>query len=298
MAFDLETLFEDHDIKFWTKGKNCTPGYVNITCVFCSDNSNHLGINRKSGKARCWKCGSNGDIYNVLQELMDINFKEAKKIVKRYQTDFLKQEVIKAERPSSLILPKDAIKLLPDLHKQYLIGRGFNPTSLQEKYKLLACGILGEYKFRLIIPIYFKHRLVNFAAMSVGGAKLKIMNCPNDKVILQRNELLYNYDNIKNRKAIIVEGFVDCWKMGDSCIATLGTEFSPTQVKLISEACDEAFIMYDSKQKDPQAPTQAEKLANQLYGLGCKSEVIDLEDGDPGDLSLKEAAKIKAELLN
>ena len=297
MAYDLIGLFEQYEIRYWTHGKNCTPDHINIQCVFCDDNSNHLGINKFSGKARCWKCGSHGDIYNVMQELMEINFKQSHQIIKPYKTDLLSSSKKEIVHPLSLQLPKEASLDLPHLHRKYLQNRGFDVSILQAKYKLMACDMFGEYKFRIIIPIYFKHRLVNFAAMSVVPSKVKIKNCPNDKVVLQRDELVYNFDNIQNRQAIIVEGFADCWKMGDSCIATFGTSFSPKQVQIIAEACDKVYIMYDSPQKDPQAPIQAEKLANQLYALGCITEVIELSEGDPGDLSLSEAAELKSTLL-
>jgi hypothetical protein len=299
MNYNLEQLFEDHEIQYWLKGKNCTPGWINIACPFCGDRSNHLGIEKKSGKARCWKCGSKGNINNVLQELMDVDFRTTKSILRKYESDFLPNiEKAEIQHPSVLTLPKEACGSFSKLHKRYLIDRGFDkPYKLIERYKLLACDIFGDYKFRIIIPIYFKHRLVNFAAMSILDAHLKIKNCPNDKAVIQRDSLVYNYDGIKDRKAIIVEGFVDCWKMGESCIATLGTSFSSAQVKLIAEACDEVYIMYDSPAKDSQAPIQAEKLAFQLAGLGCRSEVIYLDEGDPGDLSLEEAGEISSLLL-
>lgn len=131
MAFNLEQFFEDYNIQYWTKGKNCTPGWVNITCCFCRDRSNHLGIEISTGKARCWKCGPNGNIYDVVQELMDVNFKEANIIIKKYKDDLLPSvtsEVV--DRPSSLSLPEEATRSLPELHKQYLIKRGFDPDIL------------------------------------------------------------------------------------------------------------------------------------------------------------------------
>ena len=299
MSFDLEQLFEDYEIRYWSKGKNCTPDHINIGCIYCGDTSNHLGVNKYTGRAICWKCGPHGNIYDVLTDLLDIDIRQSKQILRKYKTDFLLNNKTEEKiNPNELLLPKEATNFLPKMHQEYLIGRGFDPDKLQKKYKLMACDLTGDYKFRLIIPIYFKHRLVNFAAISVGGANLKVMNCPNDKAIIQRDSLLYNFDNIKNRKAIVVEGFVDCWKMGDSCIATLGTKFTPAQVKLIASACDEVYIMYDSKIKDPNAPIQAEKLANQLSGLIKKVEVADLDEGDPGDLSIDEAQAIKADLLN
>lgn len=299
MAYKLEELFDDYNIQYWNKGKNCTPGWVNIQCCFCQDRSNHLGVDKKSGKARCWKCGPQGNIYSVLQELMSVDFKEAKSIVRKYEDDLLpniEKEVV--NRPSALKLPIEAKHEFPELHKEYLIKRGFYPIALRDKYKLLACDMFGDYKFRIIIPIYQKHRLINFAAMSVLPASLKIKNCPDEKVIVPRSSLVYNYDNIQNRKAIVVEGFTDCWKMGDNCIATLGTQVTSAQIQLIAQACDKAIVMFDSEKKDKQAPIQAEKLARALYDQGCKSEVVYLPYGDPGDLSLREAAKLKADLLN
>lgn len=296
---DLKQLFEDYNIDYWDKGKNCTPNHINIRCIYCGDKSNHLGINIYTGNAICWKCGGHGKIHDVLSDLLEINLRQSKIIIGKYKTDLIintdkKEKTI----PDELELPKDAKSILPRMHREYLIGRGFDPDELQKKYKLLACDFFGPYKFRLIIPIFFKHRLVNFAGISVAGASLKVLNCPKEKAIIQRDSLVYNFDNIQNRKAIIVEGFVDCWKMGDSCIATLGTKFTAAQINLISKACDETYIMYDSESKDPDAPTQAEKLANQLSGLIKKVEVVYLDKGDPGDLSLAEAKRIKADLLN
>lgn len=296
---DLEKLFDDYEIRCWAKGKNCTPGWINISCVFCGDKSNHLGINKQSGAARCWKCGTKADINIVLQELLEINYTQSKKIVRKYTDDLLpslKKE--EAEKPLSLILPKEASDVLPSLHKEYLVGRGFDPLLLQRKYKLMACDMFGDYKYRLIIPMFINKRLVNFAAMSVTPAHLKIKNCSKEKTIIDRENLVYNYDSIINRRAIIVEGFADCWKMGDECVATLGTSFTNAQAKMIAHACDKVFIMYDSPAKDSQAPIQAEKLANILCMMGCQSEIIYLNQGDPGDLSLAEAEKIKRELFS
>lgn len=296
--YDLERLFEDNEIEYWTKGKNCSPGFVNINCFYCDDKHNHLGIRISDGKATCWKCGDKGNIYNVIKDLLDISDSKIRKFIKPYKDDFV--EVKKEKRVTTnteLILPKEATSILPEKHRQYLISRGFNPEYLQKKYKIMACDILGDYKFRIIIPIFFKGKLVNFAAKSIDdNANLKMMNCPNDKAVIQRDSLLYNIDNIKNRKAIVVEGFTDTWKMGDCAVATLGTKFTNAQISLLSYYCDDIFIMFDSKIKDENAPVQAEKLAHKLYGLVKHVEVIYLDNGDPGDLTFKEVENIKKEI--
>jgi len=296
--YDLEKLFDDHDIEYWAKGKNVSKGWTNIQCPFCNDKSNHLGVNINTGTYNCWKCSATGELSFLISELLSIEEYKSKKLIKKYREDFV--EAKKERRVISnteLILPKEATNILPDKHRQYLIGRGFDPDYIQKKYGIMACDILGDYKFRIIIPIFFKGKLVNFAAKAIDdSANLKIKNCPNEKVIIQRDSLLYNIDNIKNRKAIIVEGFTDVWKMGDCTIATMGTKFTNAQIQLLSVYCSEAYILYDSKEKDVQAPIQAEKLAHSLYSLIKKVEILELPHGDPGDLTYSEVENIKKEI--
>jgi hypothetical protein len=233
-----------------------------------------------------------------MSELLSVEEYKAKKLIKKYREDFIEAKKEKRVNTNTeLILPKEATNILPEKHRKYLIGRGFDPDYIQKKYGIMACDILGDYKFRIIIPIFFKGKLVNFAAKAINdSANLKIKNCPNEKVIIQRDSLLYNIDNIKNRKAIVVEGFTDVWKMGDCAVATMGTKFTNAQIQLLSSYCDEVYILYDSKEKDPQAPIQAEKLAHSLYSLIKKVEILELPHGDPGDLTYSEVENIKKEI--
>jgi DNA primase len=293
---DIISYLDDKLISYSTSGKNVTKNWCNIQCPFCQDHSNHLGIHLDTGNFSCWKCGSKGVIENLIIEIEQCSFKEAKKIINKYRTDlvFKKEKRINA---NELILPKEATNTLPLKHREYLISRGFDPDYLQQKYKIMACDILGDYKFRIIIPIYFKNKLVNFTAKSIyDNAKLKIKNCPNEQAVIQRDSLLYNFDNIKDRKCIIVEGFTDVWKMGDGAVATMGTKFTNAQIQLLSSYCDSVWILYDSELKDSQAPIQAEKLAHSLYGLIKKVEILSLKSGDPGDLTFKQVEKIREEI--
>jgi len=76
---DIIELLEEHDIQFWRTGKNVSRGWVGLQCPFCDDDSNHLGIHKKSLRCRCWKCGGH-KLINTLMEVLSIPFKEAKKI--------------------------------------------------------------------------------------------------------------------------------------------------------------------------------------------------------------------------
>jgi DNA primase len=296
--YDLERLFDDYDIEYWAKGKNVSKGWVNIQCPFCNDKSNHLGVNINTGAYSCWKCSTTGELFFLISELLSIEEYKSKKLIKKYREDFIEvKKEKKVNTNTEIILPKEATNILSEKHRQYLISRGFDPDYIQKKYRIMACDILGDYKFRIVIPIFFKGKLVNFAAKAIDdSANLKIKNCPNEKVVIQRDSLLYNIDNIKNRKAIIVEGFTDVWKMGDCAVATMGTKFTNAQIQLLSVYCSEAYILYDSKEKDAQAPIQAEKLAHSLYSLIKKVEILELPHGDPGDLTYSEVENIKKEI--
>lgn len=296
---DIESLFNDQETRFWTHGKNVSKNWINIRCPYCNDKSQHLGINLTTGKCTCWKCGDKDYLLDLVQDIYSIDLVDARKLLRKYNTlaETVKVTRVKsARRDFHNIIPKIAVRELPPEHREYLSRRRFNPDGLVEQYNLYACTFLGKYKWRIIAPIILEGKIVNFVAISVVGAEPKAKNCPNNEAIIDRLDLLYNFDSITNRRALVVEGATDVWRMGPGCVGTLSTNFTTAQVRLLSKACDEVFIMFDSKKKDHNAPKQALSLANQLTGLIKNVEILDLKEGDPADLTDEEAMKIRREI--
>ncbi len=68
---DLTSMFQAAGVNYWTDGANVGRDYVNIQCVFCDDQSNHLGIHVEEYFYRCFRCearGGWGSLANKLKQ--------------------------------------------------------------------------------------------------------------------------------------------------------------------------------------------------------------------------------------
>jgi len=294
--FDILQYFDDKGVEYFESGKNVSRGWVNINCLWCSDPSNHLGINLTSKLLHCWSCGVKGPATMIVREIEECSWAEANTIVERYQDktfDYLKKDI--QIRSNHIMLPKEATDTLPDLHRKYLINRRFDPDYLIKKYEIKACYNLGDWKFRLIIPIYMDRKLVCFTSRDVTGkAHTAYKHCSIEESIIPAKECLYNIDSVKD-KVIIVEGPFDVWRLGDGVVCTFGLEFTWAQINLLrAKNLKEAYVLFDP---EPLAMKRAEALRNALSGFVPITEMIELEKGDPADMSDKLAKELKQELF-
>lgn len=301
--FDSKRFLNDYSIQYWTEGKNCSPGRVQIKCCMCDDTSNHLGLPLNGDTVpNCWRCGSHS-IIKIIKNLLNVSWSEAKEISKEYSQN--KSEKVINDKYSkkkrfnkendSVNLPKNSEEI-KSIHKKYLIKRGFNPDTLEKLWKIKGTGNLGQYKYRIVIPIIVNGIAVSFQARDISGkAELRYKACKIEDEIIHHKFIAYGTDYIKNRKAIIVEGILDAWKLGPGAIATFGTGFKKEQILFISNLIDEAFILYDSEK---EAQEKAEKLCFLLSDCGVKCEIITQNEyDDPGEMPVSEAESLRLQIL-
>lgn len=195
------------------------------------------------------------------------------------------------KKEGGVSLPKGSSKKFAGLFTNYLFNRNFFPDELIKRFDLYCCHLIGDFKFRIIVPIYQKYELVAYVGRDVTGkSEMKYKNSPIEESKIPVKECLYNLDTIKDR-AIIVEGVTDVWRLGNECVATFGTQYTKAQVSLLS-GLKKAFVLYDA-----DASKQAEKLGNDLSSIVDSVEVLTLDSGDPADLSPTEALKLKSYLF-
>ncbi len=286
---DIKTLLTDYNITYWDSGKNVTPGWINITCPFCDDKSNHGGFNPKNEYYNCWHCGWK-PLSKIIATILNVNEFEAKTILDKYKTSGIKVKN-RSIKPSSISIPGDELQLQ---HVRYLIKRGFEPLPLVKKYHLT--GTLydsRDYGYRIIIPIYYKNQIVSYQSRTiVDNVEQKYKACAKEKEIIEHKKILYNLDNCNKEKVIVVEGVLDCWKLGNNCCSTFGVDYTRDQLLMLCQF-DELFICFDP---DAAGQAAALKLSCELSILNKKVEIIKLET-DPGDLSLDDGLYLKKELL-
>lgn len=287
----IKQLLEDYNIAYTTEGSNTQEGWININCPFCSDPSAHGGFNLAGSYYNCWKCGWH-PLENVLSELLGTS--KTQQVIEQYQgcSDYRHNKKIALAKKIKYPTGTDEIQVQ---HKLYLKKRNFDPDEIKRLWDIKGTGHIGEYSFRIIMPIYYRNRLVSYQSRDITDKqKLRYKACRIEKEVIHHKHLLYGFDKVKDKMGILVEGVTDVWRLGAGAVAAFGTSYTPEQVSFIHKNFNVLFILFDTE-KDAQ--DKAKKLSLTLAGLGLRVEIIKLDEGDPADLGQEEANNIKKELL-
>ncbi len=294
MKYDILQLLEDNGIILTTGGHNAAQGWVQMKCPYCQDVSDHLGYNISGGYFSCWICQGHS-IKDTITKLLDISRNEVQSLLNQYseRPTVKKQSTIQPENHFITDLPPEAIQMT-DKHKNYLIKRGFNPYILEKQYKLLGTNHLGDYKFRIIAPIYYQDILVSYQGRDITDrSDLKYKTCPGNKEARPHKHCLYGLDDVIGDTIIIVEGIIDVWRMGIGVVAIFGLNISIPQLKLLSEF-KRRYIMLDSGINEFK---RSKELAAKLGAFNGENIIVELEKGDPASLSQEDADDIIEELV-
>lgn len=297
---DIEALFDDLEIDYKTSGKNVTSGWKEVNCPFCGDPSYHLGIS-PTNLFHCWRCGEKGNLVKYLKEVLHKNFYEVKDIMQNYVFEeniyktIDKPKIFNYDNPR---LNDNIKKYMPKAAFLYLQERGFEPNKISAKYQLKFFSNIGEFKFRIFIPVFENKNMVTFTTRDYSGiSKIKYLH--NKSVPIK--SYVYNIDTIQDN-IIIVEGVIDAWRMGDGSVSIFGIEYSKEQVLKISKlGANKIFVMFDDEE---QAQMKATKLAQDLspYCESIKTLYFHSDDSnakDPAEWfkTNQEAEKIKEEIF-
>ena len=289
MQFDFKRFYEDHNIEYWTEGKNVQEDWININCPFCPDGdpSNHGGGNPYGGYYHCWRCGST-PLYDLIEYFTD----ERPYMVKKKYSILTETEIKEKQiyTNDSIVVPGTKLN---EYHKKYLKEvRKFDPDYLEKKYDLRGTGYTGREAYRIIIPLYYKNRIVSWEARDyTDKQELKSVPCLKENEIIPHNDLFFNLDNVKgNDKIIVCEGAFDAMRLGDGAVSCYTSNLSPNQLKILSEF-KEVYFIFDSEEI---AQKKAQKYCVMLNSLGVYAESVELTTADdPAELTDEEAKEIK-----
>ena len=287
MIFNTIQYTEHHNIEVRTTGQNCQEGWIQICCPFCIDNNFHLGYNMVDNYFNCWICGHHS-IYDVIRKL--IPREDPKKIIREYGTRTIGIKKKKEVYDNTIInVPGSEMK---GIHKKYLRKRSFNPEDLEKKYGLLGTDHLGDYKFRIVAPIYFKDQIVSYQGRDVTGKQeQRYKACEKKNEIIHHKHILYNIDNCKNNFVVVVEGITNNWRLGDDSCGTFGKGYTKQQLYLLSKF-KKVFVFFDP---DEGGVDGSEKLCRDLDCVGVKTFNVTGET-DPAEMDQDSADKFMNEL--
>lgn len=195
---------------------------------------------------------------------------------------FLMNEIYKNSSVNKYLIKRNITKEIIDK-----FGIGYNPDGIKTLYELLTNenntyinlpqdeifnrqelldanisfinkngNIVDTFINRLVFSIKDKNgNIVGFSGRSMQGQEPKYLNTSKTK-IFNKNEILYNWSNIKNddniqNKLYLVEGFMDVialYKIGiNNVVATMGTAFTENHLQLLkSKNINTIILAFDN----------------------------------------------------
>ena len=176
----------------------------------------------------------------------------------------------------------------------YLYERGFGINEIDE-YFLKYC-VAGNFKYRIIIPIYFRQQLVNYIGRDYSGKQQRYDNCKRDEAIIRASHLFYGWDRFiksKSRHCRIVEGAFDCFRMGNTSLGLLKSKLSSVQKSLLKAADIDSCTLF----LDRDAHGKAYEIGEELEPFIPAIKVIMMPDSrDVAEHPLEELLKLEEAL--
>lgn len=295
---DAMEYLRSRNVYYSTEGANTREGWVQVTCPFCNDETNHLGINLDSNGISCWKCKTKGSLVKYVMRLEKIPFERAVEILEKFQRLVHVPSKEKLDiRAGICNLPKGTKEFPPVPNKimEFIEDRKLSLGNFMKH----ACGWTGPYNpkpCRIVFPIMYQKRMVSYVLRDYSGkASIKYMNAEDKESVIPPEEILYGYDDApENSVLVTVEGIIDKMKLGRRALATLGTGFSKNQVlSFRTKKPKKIYILFDS---EIEAQKIAQDLAFQIWF--CPTEIIHLTNyNDPGELTEDEGSELMRQLI-
>jgi DNA primase len=192
--------------------------------------------------------------------------------------------------------------------RTHLTARRFTPEELQRGGLIMprksGQGHYDRFRDRLIFPIRdVNGRTRAFGGRTIGDAEPKYINSP-ETPTYTKGEHLYGLDAARDsiRRegfAIVVEGYLDLAALlqagFENVVATLGTAFTPSQVRLLARYSNRVTVSYDGDAAGAAATARSLDL---LLEKGFEVHVVDLPGKtDPDDYIRDNGAEAYGQLV-
>jgi len=159
-------------------------------------------------------------------------------------------------------------------------------------------GQYDRFRHRLIFPIRdVSGRVIAFGGRALGDGEPKYLNSPESPTYV-KGEHLYGLDLAKDAirregYAIVVEGYMDLAALVqggfENVVATLGTAFTPAQVRVLGRYAPRVHVSYDG---DAAGSAATLRSLDVLLEHGLDVRVVGLPDGlDPDEFLGREGVE-------
>jgi len=287
---DIREVLDDLNIYYSESGKNVSDGWIGVTCPWCDDGSNHLGIRLDAGTCSCFKCGQSGTIIKYLADELGSFNKAIQVLGDAVPLELKSFEESERARAIKVELPKEAKRQISKYHAGYLNSRGFDYEELTDKYNLHFCGPYGKWANRIIVPIMKNYRLITFTSIDISDEVfIRYKHLQDELSIIPIKQHLFGLEFTNKHSIIVVEGIFDMFRIGDGAVCTFGTKITSEQKKILSKYST-VKIVFDG---DEAGQINGEKLANDLAPFADVKLFFLPEGSDPDKLSQDDIKEIK-----
>lgn len=246
---------------------------ITCRCVVPShrDSSPSMSIDREKGFWKCFGCGESGSLLRLVEYVKGYQFPESIDYIRQFAPTLSPSEVMniiseEMEKGMDTYIP-------PGVEVQTVVSRSLRVSEINTRPVFLPMGTeiwspevytwceskniianniksyfpnigycrLGHYRGRIIIPVYYKGKMVDFQARDFSNdftrKDLYITGIP-------IGNYLFNYDYVDWSKPVgIVEGAIDVfriWPYYYNTVGVMGSSLSDPQAELLRKA--ESFI--------------------------------------------------------
>ena len=235
--------------------------------------------------------------------MLHVTEAEAKRLIQQYggRPASKRQEsnIQVQEALERVEMPAGVLSGLNKLQSDYVRSRGFIPSYLEKTWELMSTGPVSwlddiDYRFRILIPIFWKGRMVSFQCRdATGRSKLRYLTCPEKYEVKHHKHIVYMHSEATD-SVVCTEGVFDVWRLGKNAVATFGIEFTRQQVKEMAKRFNQVLVLFDNSYL---AQRQANKLVGELRFRGVDAENISnqlwngdpLRASDPADMTQEDA---------
>ena len=163
-------------------------------------------------------------------------------------------------------------------------------------------NLIDLFRGRFMFPIFDSFgKIIAFGGRSMGDDMPKYVNSP-DSLVYKKQDHLYGLNFAKKSKSnqlIIVEGYMDTIAMHQAgitnAVASLGTAFTDSQLRLASRYADEVVFFFDSDKAGQNAALRAIRMMlrflKKMSGLKIRIKIAKVPDGKDPDEYIKNNGK-------
>jgi hypothetical protein len=313
MKFNLVRFLRQQNIEVVSKGPNVKKGNVYIRCPMCGsdDPSQHMGIEEDTFKWACWRNPRHRGIkpHRLIKAILKCSWQTVDRVVGD-QTQYPDgwKEFVESARKGTEEIDSTIVSLnYPDEFRpitsrrltkrfyDYVAGRFDAAAAVIDCYDL-RCALTGDFKDRIIIPLFFRDKLVGWTARAIADAQIRYLSHPEGSTI---KKIIFDYDLLKSggNNLFITEGPFDAINVdfhsrwagsAATCLfSNSATEEQCVLIASIANRWDRIINLLDA-----DSVHLAMSLQSKLSLIGV--EVWFLPDGvkDPGELSREQVAKL------